>query len=68
MASASQPKAGPGARVDEAGLMRIITGPSREAVEEKVQQLLDVGAKLVTPIEIHDGAWTAVCDIGGQRR
>jgi hypothetical protein len=68
MASAGQPNAGSGARVEEAGLMRIITGPSREAVEEKVQELLDVGAKLITPIEIHEGAWTAVCDIGGQRR
>jgi hypothetical protein len=52
-------------RVEEAGLMRIITGSSREAVEEKVEEMTAVGARLISPIELHEGRWTAVCDFGG---
>ena len=55
------------ARVEEAGLMRIVTGPTREAVEEKVQEMTSVGARLVSPIELHEGKWTAVCDFGGAK-
>jgi hypothetical protein len=55
------------ARVEEAGLMRIVTGPTREAVEEKVEEMTAVGARLVSPIELHEGKWTAVCDFGGER-
>jgi len=54
-------------RVEEAGLMRIVTGPTREVVEEKVEEMTAVGARLVSPIELHEGKWTAVCDFGGDR-
>ena len=66
MATATHAKAeSQSVRVEEAGLMRIVTGPTREAVEEKVGEMTAVGARLVSPIELHEGKWTAVCDFGG---
>jgi hypothetical protein len=57
------PTAGSGCKVEELGFMRIVTGPSREGVEEKVQELLGTGARLVHDIEQAQGTWTAVCEI-----
>jgi class 3 adenylate cyclase len=69
MASCTNPKVNVQAcKVEEAGLMRIITGPSREAVDEKVRDLVQFGAVLVSEIELNDGVWTAVCDTGGRNR
>lgn len=69
MASATHPSAPVGeARVEKAGLMHIVTGPSRAAVEEKVRELLNVGGKLVSRIELQDGVWHAACDLGGRGR
>jgi hypothetical protein len=67
MATATHASGGPdlAVRVEEAGLMRIVTGPTREVVEEKVEEMTAVGARLVSPIELHEGKWTAVCDFGG---
>jgi hypothetical protein len=56
------PTAGSGCKVEELGLMKIVTGPTREGVEEKVQELLDRGARLVHDIEQAQGVWTAVCE------
>ena len=69
MASSTHP-AGPvgEARVEKAGLVHIVTGPTRLAVEEKVRELLNVGAKLVSAVEQIEGVWTAVCDLGGRSR
>ena len=60
------PTAGSGCKVEELGFMRIVTGPSREGVEEKVQELLGRGARLVHDIEQAQGTWTAVCEITSQ--
>ena len=57
------PTAGSGCKVEELGFMRIVTGPSREGVEEKLQELLHSGARLVHDIEQAQGVWTAVCEV-----
>jgi class 3 adenylate cyclase len=63
MASCTNPKVNLQAcKVEEAGLMRIITGPTREAVDEKLREFLQYGGKLVSATEFADGVWTAVCD------
>ena len=49
-------------RVEEMGLKRIITGPTREAVEARVDELLAEGAQLVSAAEESYGSWVAVCD------
>jgi len=49
-------------KVENVGLKRVITGPSRAAVAEKVSDLVSYGAKLVGDIEEVDGRWTAICD------
>jgi adenylate/guanylate cyclase family protein len=49
-------------KVENVGLKRVITGPSRQAVAAKVADLVSFGAKLVGEIEEIDGRWTAVCD------
>ena len=49
-------------KVENVGLKRVITGPSRRAVEDKVADMVSFGAKLVGEIEEIDGRWTAVCD------
>jgi adenylate/guanylate cyclase family protein len=48
--------------VEKIGLKRLITGPTRQAVADKVADLTAFGAKLVGEIEEIDGKWTAVCD------
>src|SRR5207237_7199136 len=69
MASCTNPKVNVAAcKVEVARLMRIITGPTREAVDEKVRDLVQFGAVLVSDIELNDGVWTAVCDTGGRSR
>ena len=69
MASCTNPKVNVAeCKVEVAGLMRIITGPTREAVDEKVRDLVQFGAVLVSDIELNDGVWTAVCDTGGRSR
>jgi predicted enzyme related to lactoylglutathione lyase len=49
-------------RVEEAGLKRIITGPSRDAVDARLAELLEQGATLVSQPEESFGSWIAVCD------
>src|SRR6266403_2080030 len=69
MAACTNPKVNVAAcKVEVAGLMRIITGPTRDAVDEKVRDLVQFGAVLVSDIELNDGVWTAVCDTGGRSR
>jgi len=50
-------------KVENVGFKRVITGPSRNAVADKVADMVAFGAKLVGEIEEIDGRWTAVCDI-----
>ena len=63
MATCEHPKFAMGAcRVETLGLKRIVTGPTREGVGAKVEELMQLGAVLVGDIECVDGRWTAVCD------
>ena len=67
IASCTHPKVPVGAcKVEQLGLMRVVTGPTREAVDDKVRELLQFGAKLVSEAECTDGVWTAVCDTAGR--
>jgi len=61
MASVANPRAG-GARVEELGFKRIVSAPTREAVDVKLRELLEMGATLVQGTELVDGVWTAVCE------
>jgi len=49
-------------RVEKFGLKSVVSGPSREAVEAKVRELLQYGARLEQGIECSDGVWSAVCE------
>jgi len=48
--------------VEKVGLKRVVTGPTRQAVADKVAELTAFGATLVGDIEENDGKWTAICD------
>ena len=45
---------------------QIVTGPTREAVSTKVEELIHFGATLVREITFTHGGWTAVCQTGGR--
>jgi class 3 adenylate cyclase len=62
LASVSNPKLAVEARVEEFGFKRVVTGPTREAVQLKVQDLIEHGSTVVQPPELADGMWTAVCE------
>ncbi len=62
LASVENPWLAVQAEVQELGFKRLITGPTREAVRLKVQDLLERGAVLVQDAELADGVWTAVCE------
>jgi class 3 adenylate cyclase len=55
-------------KVEQLGYTRIVTGPSREAVSAKVEELRNSGAILVGDIESIGGKWTAVCEMGDAGR
>ncbi len=61
LASVENPRAS-GATVEDFGFKRVISAPTREAVETKVRELLEMGASLVQEAELADGVWTAVCE------
>lgn len=44
------------------GHTHIVTGPTREAVAAKVEELVERGAVLVGDVESAGGLWTAVCE------
>jgi len=52
-------------KVEKFGLTTMVTGPTREAVQRKVEELVELGARLTGEIEQDGGTWTAVCDSGG---
>jgi len=69
MASCEHPESRRGeCKVETLGYTRIVTGPTRRAVAEKVDELVGRGDRLVGEIEQADEGWTAVCDTGGARR
>ena len=61
IASVDNPRAA-GAKVEEFGFKRIVSGPTRESVDVAVNELKETGAVLVQEPELVDGVWTAVCE------
>ena len=61
LASVDNPRAA-GADVQEFGFKHVVSATTREAVDAKVRELLDMGATLVQEAELADGVWTAVCE------
>jgi class 3 adenylate cyclase len=55
-------------RVEKLGSTHIVTGPTREAVLAKVDELVQFGAVLTGEVECTGGVWTAVCDASGVGR
>jgi len=54
-------------KVEIVGLQRVVSGPTRQAVADRVAELVSYGDKLVGDIEEVDGTWTAICDTGSAR-
>jgi class 3 adenylate cyclase len=65
IATVDNPELAVAATVEKLGMRSLVTGPTREAVELKVKELLAFGARLDQEIELVDGVWTAVCDNPG---
>jgi hypothetical protein len=55
-------------RVEEFGFKCIVTGPSRRAVELRLEHLKQFGGELVGAIEENSGSWVAVVDTGGSNK
>jgi hypothetical protein len=62
IASVGNPRLAVQARVENLGFKRVITGPTLEAVQLKLQDLIERGAVLIQDAELADGVWTAVCE------
>lgn len=62
LASVDNPRLANPATVQEMGFKRFISGPTREAVMARVEDLLGRGAVLIREAEFADGVWTAVCE------
>jgi hypothetical protein len=62
MATCENRRATARVNVEKLGLKTIISGPTREAVEAKLRELLQYGARLDQALECVDGVWTAVCE------
>ena len=60
-----EPEFADGCQVEEFGFKRIITGPTRRAVELRLEHLKQFGAELVGEIEQDGASWVAVADTGG---
>jgi hypothetical protein len=66
MATCEHPKVSMSAcKVQVLGRQRIITGPSREAVIAKMDELIRFGAVPVGQVHEANGTWTAICDTAG---
>lgn len=53
-----------GCRIEEMGLKRMVFGPSRAAVERRLEYLQQFGAQLLGEIEQIGEEWVAVLDMG----
>jgi class 3 adenylate cyclase len=62
VASVDNPKLAVKATVEEFGFKHVVSGPTLEAVQLKLQDLLERGAVLVQEAELADGVWTAICE------
>jgi class 3 adenylate cyclase len=66
MASCEHPEARMSeCKVEKFGLTTVVSGPTRQAVARKVEELVERGARLQGEIEQDGGGWTAVCDSPG---
>jgi len=65
MATCENRRAAARVSVEKLGLKTLVSGPTREAVEAKVRELLQFGARLEQELECVDGVWTAVCESRG---
>ncbi|MGH8681408.1 MAG: hypothetical protein ACREVP_07890 [Burkholderiales bacterium] len=65
MGTCTDPNAQPACTVEMIGLQIIISGEERDAVEEKLREVLERGAHLVTPPQWVGKQWIAVCDRAG---
>jgi class 3 adenylate cyclase len=63
LASVDNPRLAVEARVEALGFKRIITGPTRESVEVKLQDLVARGSTVVQAPELADGVWSAICEL-----
>jgi len=54
--------------VEALGFKRLVTGPTRQSVADRVADLVAFGARLIGEIEEIDGKWTAICDTGPSGR
>jgi class 3 adenylate cyclase len=48
--------------VEKLGMKTVVTAPTREAVDAKVAELVEYGARLAEDVEQIDGVWTALLD------
>lgn len=65
VAACTLPEFNDGCKVEEVGFKRLITGPTRRAVELRLEHLKQFGTELVGDIEEQSGSWVAVADPGG---
>jgi class 3 adenylate cyclase len=65
MATCENRRAAMRVSVEKLGLKSVVCGPTREAVEAKVRELLQYGERLEQDVECIDGVWTAVCESVG---
>ena len=63
MATCDQPDPGSACKVEAMGRTRIVTGPTREGVSSKLEELVEKGAHVVHDVEHAHGMWTAVCEV-----
>lgn len=69
MAACEHPDAASGAcKVEALGYTRIVTGPTEQAVADKLAELVQFGAVIVRAAESVGGVWTAVCEVRENRR
>ncbi|HZQ75160.1 MAG TPA: hypothetical protein VFB08_19760 [Burkholderiales bacterium] len=54
--------------VEKVGFKRMITGPTREAVQAMTERFLEYGAGILSGPEEVFGQWSAVCDVGDERK
>jgi class 3 adenylate cyclase len=62
MATCENRRAAARVKVEKLGMKTILSAPTREAVEAKLKELVEYGARIDQDIELVDGLWTAVCD------
>ena len=65
MATCENRRAAMRVSVEKLGLKTLVSGSTREAVEAKVRELLQYGARLDQELECIDGVWSAVCESVG---